>query len=157
MKYDLKDHPRSYYNTFMPKLFKHICLRTDFDKKKIVWMLISWRHNIWHEMSISCDGKVLLFFNFRTFWPNYNLDLRFYGPLLSLFYLKSGLIQYLENLLHTGFVQSIWTYNIPIYNVYIVQSTKMILIHPKSEIFGGPSNCHIVIALFLLLKGVAKS
>jgi hypothetical protein len=36
-------------------------------------------------MSLSCNGNVLWFFNFKTFWPNYNLDLSSYGHLLSLF------------------------------------------------------------------------
>ena len=32
---------------------------------KIVWMLISWRHNIWPKMSLLCYGEVLWFFTLR--------------------------------------------------------------------------------------------
>ena len=59
-----------------------------------VWMLIlviTWRHNVFIKLYITqnvllCYGEVLWFFNFKTFWPKYNLDLRSYGHLLSLFY-----------------------------------------------------------------------
>ena len=49
-------------------------------------MLMSWRHNIWPEMSFLYYGEVLWFVYFKTFWLNYKLDLRSYGQLLSLFF-----------------------------------------------------------------------
>ena len=60
----------------------------DWFWSKFVWMLISWRHIIWPEMSLLYYGEVLWFFYFKTFWPNYNLDLRSYRQLLSLFFIN---------------------------------------------------------------------
>ena len=37
-------------------------------------------------MSLLYYGEVLWFVYFKTFWLNYNLDLRSYGQLLSLFF-----------------------------------------------------------------------
>ena len=60
---------------------------------KFVWKLVSiwWRHNsfikLWPEMSLLCFGEESDFFYFKIFWPHYNLDLRSYGQLLSLFFL----------------------------------------------------------------------
>ena len=43
--------------------------------------------SLWPEMYLLCYGEVLWFFYFKTFRPNYNLDLRSYGQLLSFFQL----------------------------------------------------------------------
>ena len=55
---------------------------------KFVLILISWRHifsiKLYKtETSLLCYEEV--FFYFKTLWPHYNLDLRSYGQLLSLF------------------------------------------------------------------------
>ena len=73
---------------------------------KYVWMLI-WYHEdiffsldyIWTKML--CYGEVLWYFFFKTFWPKYNLDLRYHGQLLSLFYTTS--LKYVS-ILHNSFI-----------------------------------------------------
>ena len=56
---------------------------------KTVWKLISWRKffpfYIWLEMSLMLWRIFIWFYYFKTFCPNYNLDLRSYEQLLSLF------------------------------------------------------------------------
>ena len=56
--------------------------------KFILMLISSWRHNFLIKIYIL--PKIFFyvmekFCNFLTFWPKYNLDLRFYGQLLSLF------------------------------------------------------------------------
>ena len=62
-------------------MFELIRLCTDFDKK--LYECISWRHKftidqIWPVTFM----RGFVIFYFKTFWPNYNIDLRSYGQLL---------------------------------------------------------------------------
>ena len=54
---------------------------------RIHWVLLQNYKSNKLEGYYSCYGEVLWFFYFRTFCPNYNLDLRSYGQLLSLFFI----------------------------------------------------------------------
>ena len=71
MKYDLKGYPRSYNPN----------LSSAFVNGPILIKICMFAY----EMSLLWYEEVLWCFYFKTFWPNYNLDVRFYGQLLSLF------------------------------------------------------------------------
>ena len=68
MKYDLKGHSRSYK--------MKICVNSNIMKTHIF-------HKIYLKRHFYVMKK--FFFYFKTLWPHYNLDLRSYGQLLSLF------------------------------------------------------------------------
>jgi hypothetical protein len=50
--------------------------------------------NVFHKIKYDLNGHMrpllyrVIFFNSLIFWSNYNFDLRSYGQLLSLFYIK---------------------------------------------------------------------
>ena len=60
---------------------------------KFLWMLISWSKNyiidyIWHDFYVIDKFRDIFF---KTFWPNYILDISSYGQLLPLFVVNQKL------------------------------------------------------------------